>query len=125
MAGILRLCNPIRFANQMAALCMTGPRIRIMEMWMVSLEVVAQTREGSSPKIGFMNVTTWVDSKEAAEAGIEKYLRSLDWHLVSGERSHIVNQDGEGGEMEWDQIERAGYSPDAIILGTIHTYKTI
>jgi len=104
---------------------MTGLLIRIVEMWMVGLEVVAQTRAGFFIEIGFMNITTWADSKEAAEARIEKSSRSLDWHLVSVERSHIVNQDGEDGEVEWDRIERTRNNPDAIILGTIHTNRTI
>ncbi|HKV78978.1 MAG TPA: hypothetical protein VJP02_12585 [Candidatus Sulfotelmatobacter sp.] len=72
-----------------------------------------------------MNITTWADAKEAAEAKVEKYLRSLDWHLVAVERSHIVSEDGEYGEVEWDQIERTRDNPDGIILGTFHTYKTI
>ena len=115
LKGILRL----------AALGMTGLLARAMEIWMVCVEMVAQTREDSPSKIGLMNITTWAGSKDAAEGKVEKYLQSLGWHLVSVERSHIVSEDREYGEVEWDQIERTRSNPDAIILGTFHTYKTI
>jgi hypothetical protein len=52
-------------------------------------------------------------------------LESLDWQLVSVEQAHIVNEDSEHyGDVELDQIGRTLNNPDAIILGTFHTYKT-
>jgi hypothetical protein len=96
-----------------------------MEIWMVCVEMVAQTQEDSASKIGFMNLTTWAASKDEAEGKVEQYLQSLDWRLVAVERSHIVSQGGEYGDVEWDQIERTRDNPEAIILGTFHTYKTI
>jgi hypothetical protein len=39
-----------------------------MEIWMVCVEMVAQTLEDSPSKIGFMNITTWAESKDVAEA---------------------------------------------------------
>ena len=95
-----------------------------MEIWMVCVEMVAQTKGDSPSKIGFMNITTWAESKDEAEGKVEQYLQSLGWHLVAVEKSHIVSEDLEYGEVEWDQIERTRSNPDAIILGTFHTYKT-
>ena len=92
---------------------------------MVCLELVAQTGDESSPsKIGFMNITTWADSNETAVGKVRGYIESLGWHLVSVEQAHMVNDEREYGEVELDQIERTRHNPNAIILGTFHTYKT-
>ncbi len=91
---------------------------------MVCAELVAKAGDDSPARIGFMNVTTWANSKAGAEAKIRKYLQSLGWHLVSVERSHVVNENGHYGETELDQIGRTHDNPNAIILGTFHTYKT-
>jgi hypothetical protein len=45
-----------------------------MEIWMILIELVAQTDESAPSKIGFMNITTWADSQETAGAKIQKYL---------------------------------------------------
>lgn len=92
---------------------------------MVCIERIVQTGDNSSPSgIGFMNITTWADSRDTAVSKIGEYLESRGWHLVSVERAHVVNEDGECGEVELDQIERTRNNPDAIILGTFHTYET-
>jgi hypothetical protein len=93
---------------------------------MLCIELIAQTGDDNSPsKIGFMNITTWADSKKTAEAKIQKYVESFGWHLVSVEKAHVVvNEDGKYGEVELDPIDRTRNNPNAIILGTFHTYKT-
>ena len=56
-----------------------------MEIWMVCIELIAQTGDDGSPeKIGFMNITTWVDSKETAVSKIRDYIESFGWHLGFG-----------------------------------------
>jgi hypothetical protein len=96
-----------------------------MEIWMVCIELIAKTGgDGSAAKIGFMNITTWADSDETAVGKIRWYIESLGWHLVSVERAHAVNEEGKYGDGELDQIERTRNNPNAIILGTFHTYKT-
>lgn len=75
-------------------------------------------------KIGFMNITTWGDSLDAAKLKIESYLRSFDWQVVSVERAELVDERLEYGEDMADMIERTRTNPNAIILGTFHTYKT-
>ena len=91
---------------------------------MVLIELIAQTDERAPSKIGFMNITTWADSQETASAKIQDYLESLGWHLVSVEQAHVVDEDKKYGEVELDMIERTRSNPNAIILGTFHTYKT-
>ena len=94
-----------------------------MDVWMVCMELISPPADSSPSKIGFMNITTWADSKEKAEAKIQDYVESLGWHLVSVERSHVVSENREYGDVEWNQIERTRQNPNAIILGTFHTYR--
>ena len=96
-----------------------------MAIWMVCIELIAKTGDDGSPaKIGFMNITTWADSSETAVGRIREFIQSLGWQLVSVERAHAVNEDGKYGDRELDQIERTRHNPNAIVLGTFHTYKT-
>jgi hypothetical protein len=71
-----------------------------------------------------MNITTWADSQEMAEAKIQKCLESYGWHLISIENVQVVSEDRQCGEVQSDQIERTRGNPDAVILGTFHTYRT-
>jgi hypothetical protein len=94
-------------------------------MWLVLTEIVSRTGDPSSPsKVGFMNITTWADSKEAASTKIRQYLESFGWHLVSVEQADVIEEDAEYGEEVAEMIERTRSNPNAIILGTFHTYKT-
>jgi hypothetical protein len=96
-----------------------------MDIWIVCIELTLKTGDENSPsKIGFMNITTWADSQETAVGKIRGYLEAVGWRLISVENSHVVNEDGKYGEVELDQIERTRNNPNAIILGTFHTYKT-
>ena len=94
-------------------------------MWLVLTEIVAHTGDQPLPsEIGFMNVTTWADSREAATFKIQQYLKSLDWHLVSVEEANVIEENTVYGEDVADMIDRTRNNPKAIILGTFHTYKT-
>ncbi len=93
-------------------------------MWLIMAEVVKRDQEQTASKIGFMNITTWADSKEAASIKIKKYLESFDWHLVTVEKASVIDDSAEYGEDVADMIERTCNNPNAIILGTFHTYKT-
>lgn len=74
--------------------------------------------------VGFMNVTTWADSKEAASTKIRRYLESFGWNMISVEQANVVEDEGVYGEDIADMIERTRGNAKAIILGTFHTYKT-
>jgi hypothetical protein len=94
-------------------------------IWLVLTEIVAQTADPpATSKVGFMNVTTWADSKEAAGTKIRQYLESFGWNLVLIEEANVVEDEGVYGEDVADMIERTRSNPNAIILGTFHTYKT-
>jgi hypothetical protein len=94
-------------------------------IWLVLTEIVAQTAgPPTSSEVGFMNVTTWADCKEAAGTKIRQYLESFGWKLVSIEEANVVEDEGAYGEDVADMIERTRSNPRAIILGTFHTYKT-
>jgi hypothetical protein len=97
-----------------------------MEIWMVCVEMSMPSTDESSAtsEIGFMNITTLADSQEMAEAKIQKCLESYGWQLISIDNGHIISDDREYGEPELDQIERTRGNPDAVILGTFHTYRT-
>jgi hypothetical protein len=92
-------------------------------MWLVLTEIVAQTGDPPS-KVGFINVTTWADSEEAASTKIRQYLESPGWHLISVEEANVIEQDAQYGDSVLDMIERTRDNPNAIILGTFHTYRT-
>lgn len=94
------------------------------KMWLILVEIVAETDSSPESKIGFMNITTWADSKEAASSKIKKYLNSVGWHLVRVEKADIIDENFQCGDDLADMIERTRNNSSAIILGTLHTYKT-
>ena len=88
------------------------------------VELIGDAAKTPSPsEIGFMNITTWAASKESATRKIKNYLRSFGWHLVSVERADLVNEHLVYGEQVAAMIERTRINPNAIILGTFHTYR--
>jgi cob(I)alamin adenosyltransferase len=95
-----------------------------MEVWMVLIELIVQTDESALSEIGFMNIATGADSEDAAITKIRNCLASLPGHVVSFEQAHVVEEDKKYGEAEIDRMEKTRNNPNAIILGTFHTYKT-
>jgi hypothetical protein len=94
------------------------------KMWRILAEIVAKADGSHGPEIGFMNITTWADSKEGANSKIEKYLNSFGWDLVQVEKADVIGESFQCGDDVADMIERTRHNPNAIILGTFHTYKT-
>jgi hypothetical protein len=93
-------------------------------MWLVVAEVIADTEGSSGSRIGFMNITTWAGSRGAASSKIEKYLNSFGWNLVLVEKAEVIDEESEFGDEVAGMVERTRSNPNAIILGTFHTYKT-
>jgi hypothetical protein len=93
------------------------------KMWLVLVEIVAETDNSLGSKIGFMNITTWADSRGAACSKIEHYLKSFGWHMVSVDKANIIDEQTEYSDDVVDMIDRTRSNPNAIILGTFHTYK--
>lgn len=71
-----------------------------------------------------MNITTWADSREEASAKIEQYLTTAGWHLVQIDQADIIDEDAQYSIVLTDMIDRTRNSPNAITLGTFHTYKS-
>lgn len=94
------------------------------KMWLIVAEILSSADGSSGTEIGFMNITTWSDTKEAASLKIEKYLNSFGWHLVQIERADIIDDGFRWVDEVVDMIERTRGNSNAIILGTFHTYKT-
>lgn len=93
-------------------------------MWLVLAEIIAETDKSTGSEIGFMNITTWADSREEASAKIEQYLTTVGWHLVQIDQADIIDEDAQYSIVLTDMIDRTRNSPNAIILGTFHTYKS-
>jgi hypothetical protein len=71
------------------------------------IEVIARTGDLPSPsKIGFMNVTTWADSKETASVKIRQHVESFGSHLVSVDEAEVIDENTERGEDVADMIGR-------------------
>jgi hypothetical protein len=96
----------------------------MQKMWLVLAEIVANPNSSPGSKIGFINITTWPDSKESASSKIEKYLASFGWHLVLVDKADVIDEEREFGDEVGEMIKRTRNNPNAIILGTFHTYKT-
>jgi len=94
------------------------------KMWLILAEVIAKPDGSFGSEIGFVNITTWAVSKEAASSKIEKYLNSFGWKLVEVDKADVVDDDFQSGDAVADMIDRTRNNPNAIILGTFHTYKT-
>jgi hypothetical protein len=93
------------------------------KIWLVLAEIVGKPDRSPESRIGFMNITTWADSKEEASSKIEGYLSSLGWNLVEVDTAGLVDEDSQYGDEVADMIDRTRNNRNAIILGTFHTYK--
>jgi hypothetical protein len=95
------------------------------ELWHLFLETtVPPDAFPSGATGGFINVIALADSSEAAQAKVEAYFATFNWHIVQIESSKVIDPnfvaDNDGfAEM----IESARSHPDPIILGTLHSYK--
>jgi hypothetical protein len=95
------------------------------ELWNIFAEITVQPDDfPSGDTVGFMNIITWADSAEAAQAKIAHYFQSFDWRIVGVEEAKVLNvqQIYEDEEFQ-DMIGRASVNPEAILCGTFHSYK--
>jgi hypothetical protein len=94
------------------------------KIWLILAEVIAKSGGSLGSEIGFMNVTTWAVSREAASSKIAEYLHSFGWELVQVEKADFVDEGSPCGDEVAEMIDRTRSNRDSIILGTFHTYKT-
>ena len=73
---------------------------------------------------GFMNIVTWAGSELPVSEKIAAYLATFRWKLLSTQDLTCTVSEGvsPGSELE-KLIERARGNPNAIILGTLHSYS--
>jgi hypothetical protein len=94
------------------------------KIWLILAEVIAKPDGSCGSEVGFMNITTWAVSKETASSKIKKYLNSFGWSLVNVDKADVVDEDFQCADTVADMIYQTRSNPNAIILGTFHTYKT-
>jgi hypothetical protein len=93
-------------------------------MWKVVAEVLVEPGDMPSGSTkAFVPVTTWADSADTAREKLSRYLESFNWHLISIEDAHPIDENGDYGEEVADMIERTRNNPKAIILGRFFSYK--
>jgi len=93
-------------------------------IWLVTAEILVKpgVMPSGSTK-GFVNITTWADSIETIREKLSGYLESLRWHLISIEKAQPIDESQDYEDEIEDMLERTRSNPDAIILGTFHSYK--
>jgi hypothetical protein len=65
------------------------------------------------------------DEAVVADAVFPEFAESaLDWHLVSIDEANSIEEDSGYGVGVTEMINSTRNNPNAIILGTFHTYKT-
>lgn len=95
------------------------------QLWNVRAEILVEPQDfPSGDTVGFMNIVTWAESADTAQHEIEAYLSTFKWRLVEVEECVPIREDFIYDNDEFaDMMERARENPDAIILGTFHSYK--
>lgn len=93
-------------------------------IWLVTSEVLVEPGDlPSGSTKGFVNITTWGDSIETIREKLSRYLETFKWHLISIEKAHPIDESHDYGDVIEDMLDRTRSNPDAIILGTFHSYK--
>ncbi len=95
------------------------------ELWHLFIEMTVPPDEfPSGDTVGFMNVITLATSSEAAQARIEAYFATFNWHIVQVESSQVIDSNFTSEDNEFaDMVEAARSHPDPIMLSTFHSYK--
>jgi hypothetical protein len=93
------------------------------ELWIGTFEVYFMNPETPGVwKPAFTTVVTWAcDSKEFSDK-CNEIVENHGWRLIGTERAGPVSKDGEYSEEVEDMLDRAKDNPNAIILGTFHSY---
>jgi hypothetical protein len=65
----------------------------------------------------------WAISDESARNKLAAYLATFNWKLLGVEESAFIDPDVAPNSGLDDLIDRAKGNPEAIILGTFHSYR--
>jgi hypothetical protein len=92
-------------------------------IWIATVEILVAPDDLSSGRTkGFINITTWANTEQGAAKKVARYLERYNWHLLGVERIHRFEEGVTYEDEVADMVERTRANPDAIILGSIHTY---
>ena len=96
----------------------------MVKLWRLMIEVSVKPDDiPNSNTLGFINVVTWADAVDTAKRKVAKYLESFEWSVLEFEDTHIVDRNLTYGDEMADMIDHASSNPEAIILGTFHSYE--
>jgi len=96
------------------------------QLWRVRAEIEVEPEDlglGPGYTRGFINVVMWAASGQSAEAKLRAYLSTFNWVLLEVEESSPVDRECEAGSELKNLVDKATGNPDAIILGTFHSYR--
>jgi hypothetical protein len=72
---------------------------------------------------GFMNVVTWASSDQSAKEKLAAYLSTFNWKFLGMEESGPIGPGCVASDSEINElVVKARGNPNAIILGTLHSY---
>ncbi|MGD0628521.1 MAG: hypothetical protein ABR987_04170 [Terracidiphilus sp.] len=72
---------------------------------------------------GFMNVVTWASTDQLARGKLTAYLATLNWKLLGVEESFPMDPIYAASDSEVNElVDMARGNPNAIVLGTMHSY---
>ena len=94
------------------------------QIWRLVAEIVVEPGDmRDNITNGFINVTTWAVSADAAIAKFTQYIGKFNWQVVEIEKSEVITDDDALSDELADMVIRTRANPNAIILGTFHGYK--
>ena len=94
------------------------------KLWIVRVEMTVQPEDfPSGDTVGFTNIVTWASDAEGASSKIREYVARYDWHVLGVEQVNSVDESLSYSDEMNDMIDRARDNPQAILLGTFHSYR--
>jgi hypothetical protein len=95
-------------------------------MWKIRAEIEVETGDldlDAGHTKGFMNVVTWASSDQSAKEKLAAYLSRFKWKLLGVEESVPIGPGYVASDSEINElVDKARGNPNAIILGTMHSY---
>jgi hypothetical protein len=95
-------------------------------MWKIRAEIEVETGDldlDAGNTKGFMNVVTWASSDQSAKEKLAAYLSRFKWKLLGVEESVPIGPGYVASDSEINElVDKARGNPNAIILGTMHSY---
>jgi hypothetical protein len=95
-------------------------------MWKIRVEIEVEPGDldlDPGYTKGFMNVVTWASSEQSAREKLTTYLSTFNWKMLGVEGSEPIDSENVVPKSEIVELaEKAKENPNAIVLGTFHSY---